>query len=205
VKNIDREAAHRHLNFFLDAHERANVPHNTPEEHAETREAAFQAYCELRKLGADLIAERLGAARIARQPFEPGSAWGAEAEEAARVPVIRLAMLSNSPDGNLEACKQRRMLERFILDSKDDLPAELATNAAVSLAMLNLGDVSALMKPYSVRGLRKNSGKETTRKFIITARVYYHAGYRDCSIDEVLQAESDSRDKLSRDALNKFI
>jgi hypothetical protein len=156
-------------------------------------------------LGADLIAERLGAARIARRPFEPGSASGEEAEAAGREPVVPLSMLGKLPDGGLLACTQRRMLARFLLDHRGDLPPELALNAAAALFNLNLGEVSALVRPYSVRGLKKNSGRKTTRQFFIAARLYYHAGYRDHSIDDVLQAETDSGDKLSRDALNKFI
>lgn len=186
---------------FLAAYERANVPHNTPDTHAETREAAYQTYAQLTgMLGADLIAERLGAARIARRPFEPGSAWGAEAEAAGREPVAPLSTLGKLPDGGLHACTQRRMLARFLLDHSDDLPPELARNAATTLFKLNLGEVSALVKPYSVQGLKKKSGRKITGQLFIAVRLYYHAGYRDCSIDDVLQAETDSRDKLSRDA-----
>jgi hypothetical protein len=206
VKDIDREAANRSLDSFLDAYERANVLHNTPEEHEETREAAHQAYCALRKLlGPDLIAERLGAARIARRPFEPGSAWGAEAEAAAREPVAPLSMLGKLPNSELHACGQRRMLARFLLDHEDELSPGLARNFVVSLFLLNLGEVSALMRPYSVQGLKKNSGRKTTRDFHIAARLYYLAGYRDRPIDKVLLDESDGTDNLSRDALNKFI
>jgi hypothetical protein len=206
VKNIDREAAHRHLDSFLDLYERANALHNTPEEHEETREAAHQAYCALRKLlGADLIAERLGAARIARRPFEPGSAWGNEAEAAGRKCVAPLSKLGKLPDRELHTCGQRRMLARFLLDHEDELPPGLAQNFVVSLHLLNLGDVSALMKPYSVQGLKKNSGRKTTRDFFIVGKLYYLTGYRDRPIDEVLLEESDGTDNLSRDALNKFI
>jgi hypothetical protein len=115
--------------------------------------------------------ERLGAARIARAPFEPASAWGSEAEEAGRHPVAPLAQAS--PE---DVMGQRRMIARYLLDHADDLPPNLAMNFVVTMHQLNIGGETPFSAPLRVKGLRAGAGKKAAAELFNALRVYYLAG-----------------------------
>jgi hypothetical protein len=199
VKPIDRADAHKRLDAFLDAHEAA-IGCNDPVRHAAARQAAYQTYLEVRRLGRELIDERLGAARIARAPFEPASAWGSEAEEAARHSVAPLAQASQE-----DVMGQRRMIARYLLDHADDLPPNLAMNFIMTMHQLNIGGETPFSARLRVKGLRAGAGKKAPAELFIALWVYYLAGYRACRLDDVLHNQSLSLRDLSLNALNKIV
>ena len=87
MKPIDRQAALARTIAFFDAHDAA-LDVNDPDVQAEKRQRAFDLFMGLMvEWGGDLTGERLASALITREPFAPGSAYGALAEAAARKPV----------------------------------------------------------------------------------------------------------------------
>ena len=187
------------MKAFLEARE-ASIGVNDPEVHAETRQRAFERLMDLIvMLGRDLIGERLASARIAREPFSPGSSWGDEAEADARVPF---APLSESIDRE-EAARQRRVAAHLLLDFERLLPPVLARNFATALLLANLGDATPLLRPYRVQGM--TGPLKAVVDIVIVLRVYWLAGYRGETLDEVLRTEGPRARDMDRNVLNKII
>ena len=205
MNSIDRAEKHRLLDEFLDKEAASERLFNSFETYAAAREAAYQARQALEAaLGDGLIAERLANAFDAHNQFEPGSAWGSVAAAAYREITWTLEELKYSPNAKDISCGQRRMLARFLLDNEHRLPPNFATAFAASLFMANLGELSPLFEPYSIQGLPKNRRKHVA-EFFLVARIYYFAGYRGHTIDQVLHAESDKLGGLTKDVINKII
>jgi hypothetical protein len=201
VKRIDPDAACAALKVFLEAHE-ASIGANDPSVHAETRQRAFDRLLNLIvMLGRDLIGERFASARIAREPFAEGSAWGAEAEAAARIPVEPLSK-NMDRDG---AAGQRRMAAQIFLDFEPLLVPGLGRNFATSMFLANLGDATPLLKPYRIQGMPLASGPKVIVDFFIVMRVYWLAGYRGKTLAEVLTAEGPPARNMDVNILNKVV
>lgn len=199
MKQIDPEAACTALKTYLEAHTAA-IGANDPSVHAETRQRAFERLMDLiTMLGLDLIGERLASARIAQEPFSPSSSWGDEAEANARVPF---APLSENMDRE-EAARQRRVAAHFLLDFERLLPPVLARNFATALLLENLGGATPLLRPYRVQGM--TGPLKSVVDIVIVLRVYWLAGYRGETLDEVLRAEGARARDMDRNVLNKIV
>jgi hypothetical protein len=200
MNKIDREEAHRRVDAYYDALD-ARQAVNDPDRDAEARDAAFAAYKLVREIGADLVAERLGAARLARYYFRATVPWGVKAREAAAVPVAPAAKDIDQD----EAAAQRWMVARYLIDSESDLPAGLALNIAGGLLLLNVGSDAPIFRRYRVQGLPPGAGFSATRDAFVAFHVYYLAGYRDCSLEDVLLAEAHAVGGLNANILNKNV
>jgi hypothetical protein len=195
---ITRDEAHRRIDAFYDALD-ATQGVNDPDRDAEAREVAFAAFKLVKETGADLVAERLGAARIERHYYRASVPWGPKAREAAAVPVAPAA----KDMGQDEAAAQRWVVARYLIDNKSDLPPGLALNIAGGLLLLNVGSDAPIFRRYRVKGLPPDAGFNATRDVLVAYNVYYLAGYRGCSLDDVLLAEAHAVGDLNLNILNK--
>jgi hypothetical protein len=202
MKRIDRTEAHRLLDAYLDAQERAATA-NDPASYARSREEAFANYQHLTALiGSELLGERIAAASIARKPFEVGSAWGAPAVEASRLPVKPI-----HPQMDRElAATQRRMVTRFLLDNENILPPGLALNFATAFTLANLGHTTRLTEPHKIAGLKAGSSEKVVAKLAIIARVYYLSGYRQQTLEQIILADEEClKGRITYDNVKWFI
>ena len=200
MSGIDRAEAHRRVDAFYDALDACQTV-NDPDRDAEAREDAFAAYKRVRETGADLEAERQGAALLSRQYFSPAAPWGVAARKASSLVASPLSLKMDQD----ELAAQRWALARFILDHEDELLPNLARNAVLAMLSLNLGVHTSFTKPFRVQGLKSAGAPNATIQFFSVTLVYYLAGYRDCKIEDVLRAEMATLDGMSRDNLNTIV
>jgi hypothetical protein len=198
---IDRAEAHRRVDVYYDALD-ALQGVNDPDSDAKARDAAFDAYKRVREIGTRLVAERLGAARLSRHYYRAGVPWGDKAREAAAVPVTQAA---KDMDQDVAAA-QRWMLARYLMDvAGSDLDPQLVRNFVGAFHGLNLGASPALTSPYRQKGLQNGVTPKATINFFSAVLVYYLAGYRGDTLDEVLIKETDTFNGMGRDALNSIV
>jgi hypothetical protein len=197
---IDRAEAHRRVDAYYDVLD-ALQGVNDPAQDAEVRNAAFDAYKRVREIGAALIAERLAAARLDRHWLHPGISWGPVAREYATEPVAPAA----KDMGPEEAAHQRYTVARYLMDHESELPANLARNMAGGLLLLNLGSDAPIFRRYRVKGLVSTSGVGSVHNFFIAILVYYLAGHRNESLDEVMRKEAHIVGSLNVNILNKLV
>jgi hypothetical protein len=160
---------------------------NDPDSQERAKETSFLAYQWLDDgIAKDFLAERYGAARLARLYLRPSSPWGGAAREAATLPA-QPASFDMDQD---EVAQQRWMTARLIMDFAHRLPPHVADNMAAGLLLLNLGLDAPIFRRYHIKGLKRGEGRHATRDAIVALHVYYLAGYRSHSLDEVLRAEA---------------
>lgn len=201
MSKIHRAEALRRVNDYYDKLEAVEGV-NDPDRDAKARDAAWEAYKRVREIGAPLVAERLGAARLANREYRDEIPWGEKAREAAAKPFAKGSMGMDQH----EAAAQRRVLTRYLLDvACSDLDPQLVYNFASAFHALNLGFSPSIVAPYRVQGLKKGSAPKATFHFFAATLVYYLHGYRGCTIEKVLLDETDTFGGMSRDALNTII
>jgi hypothetical protein len=200
MSGVDRAEAHRRVEALYHALD-ATQGVNDPDRNAAALEAAFVAFKRVKETGADLVAERLGAARLARHYYRASVPWGVKAREAAAVPVARAAKDMDQD----EAAAQRWIVTRYLIDNESDLPAGLVRNIAGGLLLLNVRSYAPIFRRYRVKGLPPEAGFNATRDVLIAFNVYYFAGYRGCRLDDVLLAEAHAVGDLNLNILNKTV
>jgi hypothetical protein len=197
---MTRAEALRRINAFYDDLD-AMQGINDPDIEAKAREAAFASFKRVKETGAELVSERLGAARLARYYYRDSVPWGVKAREAAAVPVAPAAKDMDQD----EAAAQRWVVARYLIDNESDLPAGLALNIVGGLLLLNVGSDAPIFRRYRVKGLPPDAGFNATRDVLVAFNVYYFAGYRGCSLDDVLLAEAHAIGDLNLNILNKTV
>jgi hypothetical protein len=174
---------------------------NEPDRKEEARETAFVAFRDVMAIAFDLIAERLGAARLSRRYFRPRSSWGEEARKAASHAV---APASKDMDKD-EVAAQRWITAKFATDFEWLLPPGLARNIASAMLNLNLGMETPFTKPYRVKGLSNSLAPKATVHFATAMVVHYLSGYRDCSLERVLLDETETFRSMGTDSLKSIV
>jgi hypothetical protein len=197
---VDRAEAHRRVDSYYDALD-ALQGVNDPAQDPAARNAAYNDYVRVREIGAPLVAERLAAARLDRHWLHPGVSWGPVAREYATAPVAPAAK-DMDPE---EAAHQRYAAARYLMDHESELPANLARNIAGGLLLLNLGSDAPIFRRYRVKGLISTSGVDNVRNFFVAILVYYLAGHRNKSLDEVMRKEAHIVGSLNVNTLNKLV
>ena len=110
MSKIDRAEALRRVNDYYDKLE-AVVGVNDPDRDAKARDAAWDAFTGVREIGAPLVAERLGAARLANREYRAEIPWGEKAREAAAKPFAKGSM---GMDQHEAACCRAKSRSRAI-------------------------------------------------------------------------------------------
>jgi hypothetical protein len=199
MTTISREEIHARLDAAFDAQETARGA-NDPDRAAEAKDVAFAlGMAFIKALLGDLIAERMGAARLSRAYLQPSSPWGQTAIDAAQRPVAPAAL---NMDRN-EAAQQRWMTTRFLQDFEDLLPPGLARNFAGAMLGLNVGVETQLMRPLRVKGMPH---KPTTHlQYARALLAYYRAGYCGISLDQTLRDDADLFGHIGYDTLKSIV
>ena len=199
MTTISREEIHARLDAAFDAQETARGA-NDPDRAAEAKDVAFAlGMAFIKALLGDLLAERMGAARLVRAYLKPSSPWGSTAIDAARRPV---APAASNMDRN-EAAQQRWMATRFLQDFEDLLPPGLARNFAGAMLGLNVGVETPLMRPLRVKGMPH---KPTTHlQYARALLAYYRAGYCGISLDQTLRDDAELFGGIGYDTLKSIV
>jgi hypothetical protein len=187
MTHVSRQEALQLVNDYYDSLE-AGEGLNDPDSQEKAKETSFAIYQRLDDgIAKDFLIERYGAARLARWYLRPAGGWGEAAREAGSFP----ATPASADMDQDEAAQQRWMAARLIMDFEHRLPPNTALNVVAGLLLLNLGSDSPIFRRYRLKGRGGGAGYDATRDLNIAVHVYYLAGWRGASLDDVLRAEAE--------------
>jgi hypothetical protein len=202
MRRIDREAAHRLLDAYIDAqHVQAGC--NDPDAIETAAMAASEAYRLLRgEIADEWLRERYASAGFTGRPFQL-AAHSDDAQQFSREPCAPLKMMTP-----LEATARRRQVMQLVSDNEGVLPPGFAEACGAALLLLNMGIQTPLFATFRAKGLKNAARPEDMLDFARAITVGYLVGYDDAeakfpNMEAVARNYSDLLDNMGWAAFDK--